>query len=135
MAQNNITYLNMTRDERDVLLGLLTEETAGAVHAIITAPQLDAKSKTFGIIKQLDWVFALRHSLNCVPDQGGVIALTEFGRYYCDKMMAEASPERFPDPADRAKFYQVHRSLKPKIVDVVGVNVDDDELKPEIGEN
>ncbi len=124
------TILRMTEDERDVLLSLLSIECAGAVHAIVTAPSLDPKSKTNSIIQKLDWVFDLRHTLRNIPSPTGVVWLNDFSRWYCDKLLAEAEPELFP-LEQRARFYQAYRSLKPKITDVTGVVVEDEQLKPD----
>lgn len=63
------SLLTLTADERLVLLTLLQAETLGAVHAIVTAPQLSSLQKTTNIINQLDFCFQLRVSLwNCMPD-------------------------------------------------------------------
>lgn len=57
------TLINVGYDEWVVLLALIQSETMGAVHAVVTAPQLTPVQKTQNIIQQLDFCFQMRTAL------------------------------------------------------------------------
>ncbi len=133
MSKTDKTIVKITADERDVLLGLVADDVTAAVHAIVTATQLPAEKKTLQIVKQLDWSFGLRAILQAVPNAGGIVWLSDFGRWYFQKLVDDADPQVWA-LEERTRLYQAQRTLKPKFAAEL-LQIHEDLLSPEPKEN
>lgn len=114
------TSFTVTADQRLLLLYLLHAETVAAVHAVVTAPNMNAPQKTTHIINQMDFVFSLRIRLwELDPDPVDELFIGDMQRQVLERILEGVEESNMT--ADMILLYRAHRrELLLKLSPAVG---------------